>query len=69
MEEEAQTYPGMTDEFLEYLRTEVWQPKCCRDQSDHDDTSDKIGSTAARTVSTYGNVLAFLAAATIVSLI
>jgi hypothetical protein len=82
--DEAQTVPGLTDEVLEYSRTEWWQPKCCRHQSDDKDTvddkpsvedksenvpSDNIGSTAARSLSTNGNVLAFLAVATIVSMI
>lgn len=71
---EARTVPDMTDEMLEYLRTDWWQPKCCQYQSDGDDKSsvsaddNALPSTAACSISIYGNLLAFLMIATIVAM-
>jgi len=80
----AQLMADTTNEVVEYMIAEWWQPKCCRHQSDGDDIGDgkpsgedesesaddnALPSRAARGFSTHDNVLEFLTAATIVSII
>mmetsp|Transcript_111367 Transcript_111367/g.228060 ORF Transcript_111367/g.228060 Transcript_111367/m.228060 type:complete len:997 (+) Transcript_111367:121-3111(+) len=75
MQHEALSVEGITIEVIEYLRTDWYQPRCCRRDTENGEptkeggnntTVGSLSSTGSHVFSIHGQFLAFLAAITII---